>query len=197
MSRLDEVKKYVMLKIGYLQKVSEKGNGKAELALLRKGVGKYPGEIPLLYGSFLNQLPEELQGKGENASRGEWAVYAALTLYALHQQGQSQSMQKKGASLGKALRGLIPKGDQDAENRILRRFNQMATAADMTELTYHLRGIVELLRSKGIPLDYVDLAGDLYLYQAVENQNQVRLKWGRGFYAFDNQQETVKEENHE
>ena len=50
MSRLDEVKKYVMLKIGYLQKVSDKGNGKAELALLRKGVGKYPGEIPLLYG---------------------------------------------------------------------------------------------------------------------------------------------------
>ena len=79
MSRLDEVKKYVMLKIGYLQKASDKGNGKAELALLRKGVGKYPGEIPLLYGSFLNQLPEELQGKGKTASWGEWAVYAALT----------------------------------------------------------------------------------------------------------------------
>jgi len=196
-NRLDEVKKYAAQRIGYLQKASEKSSGKAELALLRRGVGKYPGELPLLCGSFLDQIPEDLQGSGKDPSRAEWAIYVVLTLYALHQQGQGQPMQQAGMPLGKALRELIPKGDQDAGNRILRRFNQMATAADMAELSYHLRGIIELLRSKGIPLDYIDLAGDLYLYQIVENRNQVRLKWGRSFYAFENKQETVKEENHE
>lgn len=90
---------------------------------------------------------------------------------------------------------MVPAGNQDAEERILRRFNQMATSSDMEELSQHLRGIVELLRSKGIPLDYVDLAGDLYNYQLLDYQNTVRLKWGREYYYVKKQDN--KEENHD
>ncbi len=195
MNQTELVRKYVKHKIELLQRGLEKSSGKAEFALLRRGIGKQPGELPSLWGMLLEQMPEELQGQGKQPSRGEWAVYIALTLYALHQQGQAGSMNHPGMTLGRALHAMVPAGNQDAEERILRRFNQMATSSDMEELSQHLRGIVELLRSKGIPLDYVDLAGELYNYQLLDYQNTVRLKWGREYYYVKKQDN--KEENHD
>lgn len=195
MNQTELVRKYVKQKVELLQHGLEKSRGKAEFALLRRGVGKQPGELPSLWGMLLEQMPEELQGKGKSPSRGEWAVYTALTLYALHQQGQGQSMNQSGMTLGRAIHALVPAGDQDAEERVLRRFNQMATSSDMVELAQHLRGIIELLRANGIPLDYVDLAGDLYNYQLMDYQNTVRLKWGREYYYVKKQDN--KEENHD
>lgn len=195
MNQTELVRKYVKQKVELLRHALEKSRGKAELALLRRGVGKEPGELPSLWGMLLEQMPEELQGKGKTPSRGEWAVYTALTLYALHQQGQGQSMNQPGMTLGRAIHMLVPAGNQDAEERVLRRFNQMATSSDMVELAQHLRGIIELLRANGIPLDYVDLSGDLYNYQLVDYQNTVRLKWGREYYYV--KQQDNKEENHD
>lgn len=60
---------------------------RAELAELRHGVGHIPGDIPALWGTFLTGLPEELYGRSGNISYAEWAVYIALTMFALHQQG--------------------------------------------------------------------------------------------------------------
>ena len=65
---------------------------RARLAELRRGVGHQPGDLPALWGSFLQELPKELWGRETAAgecrepSEAEWAVYLALTLYALHQQ---------------------------------------------------------------------------------------------------------------
>ena len=195
MNQTELVRKYVKQKVELLQHSLEKNQGRAELALLRRGIGKQPGELPSLWGMLLENMPEELQGKGKSPSRGEWAVYTSLTLYALHQQGQGQSMNQPGKSLGKAIHNLVPAGDQGAEERTLRRFNQMATSSDMVGLAQHLRSIIELLRANGIPLDYVNLAGDLYNYQLVDYQNTVRLKWGREYYYVKEQDN--KEENHD
>ena len=57
------------------------------LAELRRGIGKIPGEVPQLWGYFLDSMPEEFYGDNE-PSRAEWAVYTSLTLFALHQQGK-------------------------------------------------------------------------------------------------------------
>ena len=59
---------------------------RAALAELRRGVGKKPGDIPQLWGYFLQDMPEEFFGNKE-PSKAEWAIYTALTLFALHQQG--------------------------------------------------------------------------------------------------------------
>lgn len=59
---------------------------RAELAKLRRGVGHAPGDLPELWGSFLRGMPESFQGRS-GPSYAEWAVYLALTLYAVHQQG--------------------------------------------------------------------------------------------------------------
>ena len=84
---------------------------RARLAELRRGVGHQPGDLPALWGSFLQELPKELWGRETAAgecrepSEAEWAVYLALTLYALHQQGEENvSINEKGCTLGRAVR---------------------------------------------------------------------------------------------
>lgn len=76
---------------------------RAELAELRRGVGRQPGELPALWGSFLAEMSEELRGT-DGPSKAEWAIYLALTLYALHQQGANRaegSMNQPGKTLGR------------------------------------------------------------------------------------------------
>ena len=47
---------------------------RAELAKLRRGVGRAPGDLPELWGSFLRGMPESFQGRSA-PSAAEWAVY--------------------------------------------------------------------------------------------------------------------------
>ena len=90
---------YVAGQIKQLEEIRGTSGGKARLARLRRGVGKIPGELPELWGEFLNGIPEEFLSKSGEATKGEWAIYLSLTLYALHQQGNNDSMNKKGESL--------------------------------------------------------------------------------------------------
>ena len=182
MNKRQQVKTFVGRKLTRFERNKENGSGKAELAALRRGVGRRPGELPELTGTFLNEMPEELMGHTDAPSSAEWAVYTALTLYALHQQGQNQPMHLEGQKLGTAIRYLMPSGMPEDNPPILARFNQMAASADIAEQAQHLRGIVTLLRANSIPLDYIDLADDLYRYQFEDNRNSLRLKWGRDFY---------------
>lgn len=143
-----EIKKFVYGKLKRLQVLSE-NQCRAELAQLRRGVGHAPGELPELWGSFLAEMPAELQGI-KTASHAEWAIYLALTYYALHQQGNEANMNREGNGLGGAVRELAERNTsvQDWESSsVLRRFNALATAGDIYEISHHLRGLVQLLRS--------------------------------------------------
>ena len=174
---------------------------RARLAELRRGVGHQPGDLPALWGSFLQELPKELWGRETAAgecrepSEAEWAVYLALTLYALHQQGEENvSMNEKGCTLGRAVRLLAQNSAAAAqdwtESSVLRRFNALATAEEITEISYHLRGMIQLLiaaKDGGIPLDYPQLAADLYELQCTDPRYaqtpaNVRLRWGQDLY---------------
>ena len=157
---------------------------KAYLALMRRGIGYTPGEIPELWGMLLEGVPEEMIGNGRNPpSREEWAIYTAMTLFAMHQQGhdlKKECMCVEKEYFGSAIAKLIH-SEEDKE-RILRRFNSMATASDMPELIYHMRSIIQLLKAENIALDYPALARDIYYYQFPELRSNVRLSWGRKFY---------------
>ncbi len=165
---------------------------KAELAKLRRGLGKAPGEIPELWESIFGEMPEELFGTGENPSHLEWAVYSALTLYAFHQQGNDTPMHVDGVDIGRAVARLTM-SNEDAAAAVRRRFNIFATSDGIEELLWHARGLVGLLKSSGIPIDYSRLAEDFFKYQRVEYQNSVRLNWGRSFYS--EQSKATKENN--
>ncbi len=157
---------------------------RASLANLRRGVGHIPGELPQLWGEFLQEMPEEMYGRYGQPSREEWAVYTALTLFSLHQQGRDperEPMHCEGRSIGAAAALLV--SDEDEMKRILRRLNAVATANNVAALAHYLRGIVQLLKAEGIPLDYAMLASDIYAYQSPERVNGVRLRWGQDFYG--------------
>ena len=187
------VKEYVYSRLKQWQREDER-QIRTDLANLRRGIGKKPGELPELWGLLFCNFPEELMSWNGEPTWAEWAVSGALTLYALHQQGMQQSAHVKGRSLGRAIRALA--SDDDRLKAVQRRFNAFATAKNMPECMQHLRGLVQLLHSKDIPLDYVELAGDLYVFQTPGGAANVRLRWGQDFYRTTGQKEE-REGNHD
>lgn len=85
--------------------------------------------------------------------------------------------------VGRQLAEKTAAGQDWTESSVLRRFNALATADSMPEVSHHLRGMIQLLRREEIPLDYPQLAEDLYQYQFVDGAPNVRLRWGRDLYA--------------
>ena len=131
---IGQVAQFTARKLEQLKSQAGESAFRSTLAHLRRGVGYVPGEMPQLWGFFLDGMPEEWMGD-RDPSRTEWAVYTALTLFALHQQGQDPEkewMSQSGATLGKSAARLI--GSEEDEGRISRRFYALATAASMEEL---------------------------------------------------------------
>ena len=169
-NRSRELKAYMDRRLERYQNASDRSYVRAQLAMLRRGVGKKPGDLPELWGILFGDLPEEFLSVSGEPTREEWAVYTALTLYALHQQGSEATgpegcMHRPGRRLGAAARQLVTV--EEEEERIARR---------------HLRGLVRLLRGGKIPLDYAQLAADLYNFQFPDGAARVRLAWGQDFY---------------
>lgn len=174
---------YVARQIGGLLGSNNQALTRSSLAQLRRGIGKSPASLPDLFKLTLDGMPDALTGTGDNPSWGEWACFVPLTLFALHQQGKdtASAMHRQGLPLGRSLRRLVRSAED--EERVKRRFDQVATADSPQEVAHHLRGLVQLLRRDDIPLDYAALAADLYRFQNPDWRDGVRLRWGRDFYA--------------
>ena len=179
---MSDVGQYMSKQLALLSNLKDESIGKARIARLRRGAGKTPGEIPELWGEFLNDLPDEMLSKNGIPSFAEWAIYLSLTMYALHQQGNAECVHCSGERFGKAVARLMNDNTDEERERVLRRFGPIATAKDMPELSYHLRCVVQLLSSKKIKLDYVQLAEDIYNFQFHDRRKNVQLKWGEEFY---------------
>lgn len=199
MQLYDEVYSFTKYKLLCIAGRAE-SEARAALANLRRGVGRRPGELPQLYGELLQDMPEEMYSAGSKPSYAEWAVYMALTLYAMHQQGKdvkTDNMNRENVSLGNAASELV--ADNDDTERIWKRLYAVASSADMQEMSYHIRALIKLLRDNDIPLDYPQLAKDLYFYQlSDESAEHIRLKWGQDFYkkrTDENKEDNNNEEN--
>ena len=91
-------------KLAQIQCQAGESSFRSTLAHLRQGIGRVPGDMPQLWGFFLSEMPEKWMGNSE-PSKAEWAIYLALTLFALHQQGQDPNtawMSQPGAYSGKS-----------------------------------------------------------------------------------------------
>lgn len=191
MTKKELIGNYVYGRIQSLVSIKDSGPGRGELARLRHGVGKTPGEDPVLWGAFLNNAPDGLypEESKNGVAKEEWAVYITLTLFALHQQGNANSVHANGVSLGSAANRLMDKDSADDREHVLRRFAPIITASDMNELSHHLRCFIQLIKAKGIALDYVKLSKDIYDFQFEESRKNVQLNWGRDFYKNNNSNE--------
>ena len=180
--KAQQVASTVTGQINRLQRLPEHPR-KAALANLRRGVGHLPGELPELWGSFLQDMPQEFFSRSGEPTAAEWAVYLALTLYAMHQQGHETPMCIPGEGLGRAVRRLSDrKGEDPQDSGAYRRFCALITAGSMEELSHHLRGLIQLLSSEGLALDYPKLALDLYLLQLTDSASGVKLRWGQEYF---------------
>ena len=109
-SKTQNVGHFVEYRLKRIVNSSSDGAVKASLANLRRGIGTTPGDIPELWELFLQDLPEEMLSRSGVPTHAQWAVYIALTLFALHQQGkdlQKESMYRQENGLGKAVACLI------------------------------------------------------------------------------------------
>lgn len=171
-------KKIRRLQNGYLNNRSAEVGA---LARLRRTLGKPAGSV-LDILEFTHA--DEFAGRGDEPTFAETAAHLCLPLYALHQQSQGKPMHQSGCPLGRSIRALIPteRGDNYVDHAVAKRFAMLGTADSLDELTHHLRGVVQLLRTADVPLDYSQLAADLLNWQRHDGAAQVRLRWGRDFH---------------
>ena len=147
---MSDISRYMNKQLTSLIKQKETSIGKARMARLRRGAGRTPGELPELWGEFLNGMPEQFLSINGEPSYAEWAIYLSLTMFALHQQGKTDSAHSEGISLGIAAARLMENDTDEERERVLRRFGPVVTAKDMPELSHHLRCLIQLFRSKNI-----------------------------------------------
>lgn len=180
------------------RKIAILGNGsqssRAMLARLRRCVGKDIRDSQESWDVTLGDLPAELTGRSTSndfkPSSAEVAVHTALTIFALHMQGRDRTADCPGRSFASAIRSMINDGNADG---LKRRFDSMVTATDLTEMAYHARGLVQMMRSDdSIGFDYARFAQDIYFFQFPNGRRNVLMNWGQDFYT--KQFENTKEE---
>lgn len=166
---------------------SGKPRGARKLAALRHALLMPIGSNADAWPLEFEGLPAELVGRGAEPSRAEIAVHAALTLYAVHQQGKTKPMYVPGAehSFGAALRQLVccdkERYSNLEEGEMPRKFRAFITADSMEETLHHARQLVQQLRADEIPVDYARFAAQLYTLQSPYTADKVRLAWGREY----------------
>jgi CRISPR system Cascade subunit CasB len=193
--------RHVQKQIARLSQSDNEPFVRASLANLRRGLGKAPGSIPAVWEWTLNELPEQLLSQSGEPTYGEWAIHTAMTLYAFHQQGKDikiANMSTPQIMLGHGIRRLSlarmkGKGDQEEDQGVVRRYQAIISSNSFSELTSHLKGIIQLLKAADIPLDYPRLAADLYEFQFPQNRNKLRLLWGQQYYKIIRKEEEENE----
>jgi CRISPR system Cascade subunit CasB len=152
------------------------GESRAKMARLRRACGKELKDCPDIWEIIMDDLPEDMPTALNHDSYELNSRFLALTLFALHQSNSH------GSSLGEAMRMVAPPGDEKTAS-LRKRFNQVVVSKDYAALSYHLRGLVKLLKAKDVGLDFALLAKDLYDWQFGGNSRQnVVLRWGLQYY---------------
>lgn len=187
--RRRELEQFVSRRIYQIQQAyldRSRSDGAAWLAELRKARAR-PGSSPMIWTLEFEGFPESLVGKTDEPSRGEWAAHLAFTLYAIHQQSQTEPVHRQGKEfgLGRAVARLDmvqrQQSDSTPSGKLPSRFAALATASAFDEISHYARQLIMQLRDAGIPLDYGRLAGQFYLLQNPATADGVRLTWGRDF----------------
>lgn len=159
---------------------ARQSEARAQLAILRRSKADDPSD-PAVWPITLGGARPELLGPptGDEPTRAERAVHAALVTFALHMQSARSPRHVLGRRLGSAVRQLA---GPEADEAVVKRFHTFATATAWPQRLHHLRGLVSLMRSHDVALDYGSLAADLYSAQTTDGLRRVRLQWGRDFH---------------
>lgn len=153
-------------------------SARGSLAELRKAVDEEPGINPRVWFITMETVPEQWAGKSDKPSYSELAAFTALTLYGVHQRGNTAPMHVARVPFAKATGELV----RQRTASMKRRFDAVLTATTFDAQRYHLRSLVGLLSTDGIGFDYGRLANDLVHLQHAESRPGIQREWGRQFY---------------
>lgn len=183
-----------------LDSTRDASSTKALLANMRNSADKdISNNVDALAYVFSNLSYGEDDRDGE-LSYMELAIFTAIQMYAIHQQSNIESVlkfanddenefgEKKNKykeNIGDALATLR----SDESESIDKRFNAMITATNFKKLSYHLRHMIKILKSKSdVKVDYAKLAEDLYWFM-IGRKEEVRLSWARSYYKYRKNEE--------
>ncbi len=191
----EQIYKAVSSKVYELDSMRETGPGKAELASLRRGIGKTIFDSLEAAEVVLKDLPEELIDNPKALN----AIFTSLTLFALQQQGNSESVVNKNENtIGTALReymsyeGLT---SDDDRKRIVKRLEMLLKSKTIREISVYLKNDMQLIKGSKHPIyiSYPKLAEDLYWFQFPKFRNNVLLNWAKDFYRTKKNDKEEKE----
>ncbi len=154
---------------------------KALLAQLRNSIVSKNSNYVRSLAYLVSYIPEEQLGSGEKLNNYEKAILVAVQMYALHQQSKSDSvltLDNKYYNLGDSLRMLRSEDSKSID----RRFNEMITARNFSQLQNQLRQFIKLLKARSdAKVNYAKLADDLYWFLRGSKDN-VKITWARSYY---------------
>lgn len=158
----------------------------ASLARIRRNDLTDPGANPDTLGELFDGLPEPLMSTGYRATPAERAVHAAITLYAVHQQGRKVPMHEhQGSSFGWAVRELSSKrrGAGDGlDPGVLSRFQRAISANSEAMRLFHLKALITMMRAEQVAFDYGRFGRDLFQMGTAQGRNRIALAWSRDLY---------------
>lgn len=178
------VTKNILMK---LSSTRDSSQTKALLANLRNSINNdFYANINTISVLFSN-IPDEFLGSSSNLNYYEESILTVVELYALHQQGKSESVFKSDyndgeyrENMGYALSFLRSEDSQSIDSR----FNIMVTSTTFKELKHHLRQMIKILKSKSdVKVDYAKLAEDLYWFLMGRREN-IKIQWSRSYYRY-------------
>lgn len=148
--------------VGFLQGVD---SDRAAMACLRRGLGSV-GDVPFEVFRYVAPFTKNL------SEREEAAFLLVAGLFALHPE-----VTGKG-SFGRTMAMIA--GDAAGRERMERRFLSLLDERE-EDLGYHLRQIITLARSSGVPVNYAGLIEDLLRWGS--QSRAVQRRWARDYYG--------------
>jgi CRISPR system Cascade subunit CasB len=182
----DQVRRRALRVAGHLL-AGQSAFARAGRAQLRSALGKEVGAVPAIWQFTVDGDPSTRDDT--EPTRGEVAVHTALTLWALHQGSHPDSMHVisesgRRLSIAAAVRTLTDADGSDRDRHdtpSYGRLSALVRATTFDSLATQARGIVNLLSSADVPMDYGQFAVDLFQWQDPRYRSSVTRRWGRDF----------------
>ncbi len=183
-------RKIAKLQASFLSSGSGSAAARASLARLRR-LDQPSGGVWAAAGSELFQGLPDMGASRKDEERMLKAVKSALKLYAYHQQSKSMPMalikpddEDEGTvrrrSFGWSCRAI--EFDLEESSGVVRRMAALESARDISGIVNGLRSLIQLMRANDMPVDYYQLARDLYLLQFDGCRSEVFMRWSRDYY---------------
>lgn len=181
-----------------LRLYNDGNENKGVLASLRTAPKLTSPRAQNIWPVMLGSIPETMLSRDGQPTRAEKSIYAAVRLYAIHQQAQSmfvydqvawknQDENNKKELQGKNLFSALAliRANPDYKDALDRRVQAVLASTNIDTVFDALGHLVSMLKSRsaGIQVDYGQLAQDFYQFQfGYTAANRVRLRWGQQYF---------------